>query len=120
MGKRDGREIKRISIRYNLEQEKDRKVWDILHSLDTVDYISRQEFMNNAIIHYRKWLEAKEAAALPEGMETKFKRWMKEVLFESGVNITTERQEASDIKSTKVIDEKEEAFDKSLDFLSPL
>jgi len=126
MSKRAEREIKRISIRYNLEQKKDKKVWDVLHDFKEVGYTSRQEFINDALLHYHKWLEAKEAASLPEGLESKFKRWMNEVLSDKVVNIADDRLRAdnnpvkAEVENTGITDEEKETFDKSFDFLSSL
>lgn len=116
--------IRRSSLRFNLDKEKSREAWECLHCIDMFGYESMQDFILDAVIAFFDWKKNGTAPYKRIEIEEEFKRWMREVL-EGRVCVTSEPQEALTAETTSqdVVEEVEienSIFDLANDFLSAL
>lgn len=124
--------IKRISLRFNLQEQKSLKAWNALHNLREVDYNIIQEFIIDAILKYYEWLHERTEPYNRAEFEERIKELMREVIAESLLPDKRSMDHKSENKSVKsrkrkaVPDIKEEfviddtAMNQAMDFLSTL
>jgi hypothetical protein len=108
-----GGKVKNLTLRLYMNRPQDKKVWDILCSLDKVGYKTMTRFLKDAALFYYQCRIEGRVVNSKEEMEVKFKQCLREVLTEQGY--FTSKEKTSPKPQIEVTEKEESTEDEEFD-----